>query len=628
MKRLLPLVLLLACPPGPVDPPVDPVEPPAWCVDGRAEFALGGRSEPLGAYPDDHWTLPADTRTGLRVHLEAEQSPELLAEFPADWGDLFDDLSTLDGWGLTAGVVFKFRFGLDAASITQETVGIVAFTPEGPRHVAADIQVTEFPDTVILRPRRPLPISSEVAAAIFQGATSTDGTCVRPSTPLRELLSPASELAPGVPAHVLSPRYLQAAQAFGKDPADIAAMTVFTTQSTPMESVAVAADVRSRDYAPVGAPACAPWSGGQRCELLVPVKDYRGPDRTTARDFAGIPVDEYDLPVTVWLPPGDAPAPVAFVGHGLGADRSALDGAAQELFDLGIAAISSDAIEHGDHPTNDGGDLVTGVLTFFALTTSPEPSIDPRRLRDNFRQSTWDRLQVLEAVRDGLDVDGDGAVDLDPERLLYFGASLGGMMGSETLALSDDVLGGLLAIAGGRLTQVVSESSTYRPLMDLMIPAGYSNDDLLRILPVVQAVADGGDPMVWANYIVNERLVGDVGDPPQLIVHYVLDDVTVNNVSNTNHAAALGLPAVGREIWPNPELVFEAGPVVGNLANGGTGAIQLFDVGTRRQDPGVDPEPLSHGSVLGSYESWSVWRPFLDLVARGQPGVVFDPYAQ
>jgi len=616
--------VLMGCPSQPPDPPV--VDPPDWCTDGRAGSRLGGRADPIGVYPDDHWTLPADTRTGLRVHLEAEQNPGLLAEFPPEWGGLFDDLSTLDGWGLTSGVVFRFEFGVDAASITEDHVGIVAFTDAGPVHFGVDIAVTEFPDTVILRPRRPLPIATQVAAAVFQGATSTDGSCIRPAPHLRELLHPASELAPGVPAHVLAPRYAQALEAFERGPADVAAMTVFTTQSTPMESVAVAEDVRARDYALDSVEPCVTHGSGRRCEALLTVQDYRGPDRTTAVDFDGTPVDSYALPVAIWLPAGDGPFPVAFVGHGLNSSRHGLDGFVEILRDLGIAAISSDAIEHGDHPTKSADSSAVGVLNFFALEASPEPSIHPRRLRDNFRQSTWDRLQVYEAVRDGIDADGDGAIDLDASRLLYVGASLGGMMGSETMALVDDVLGGFTGIAGGRLTQVVTESSTYQPLMDLMIPAGYGNDDLLRVIPVVQAVADGGDPMVWANYVVNERLVGDPADPPQLLVHYVLADETVNNVSNTNHAAGLNVPGVGREIWPQPELVFQSGPLSGNLPNGGTAAVQHLDVGSHWTDPDGAKEPLTHGSALRSHESWSVWFPFLEDVVAGTPGEVFDPY--
>ncbi len=624
-------VLLVACPTEPVDPPVDPpVDSPDWCDDGRAGFALSSsRAEPLGVWPDDHWTLPANTRTGLRVHLESEQSEGLLADFPPQWGSLFDDLSTLDGWGLTAGVVFKFRFGIDVASVTEDRVGIVAFTPDGPLTYGVDVVVTDFPDTVILRPRRPLPIGVQAAAAVFQGATSTDGTCIRQPPHLRELLSPASELQPGVPAHVLAPRYQQAAEAFGKTPADIAALTVFTTQTTPMESVAVAADVRTRDYAPVSPFDCSPSGIGQRCEGLVEVMDYRGPDRTTPMDFDGAPVSSYELPVTVWLPPDEGPRPVVLGGHGLNSTRHGLDGGPQEMMNLGFAVISTDAIQHGDHPANEGDSEELGsVLTFFALTVSPEPSIEPRRLRDNFRQSVWDRLQILEAIRDGFDVDGDGEADLDPERMMYFGASLGGMMGSETLALADDLQAGFLAIAGGRLTQVVTESSTYGALMDLMIPEGYGYDDLARVIPVVQAVADGGDPMVWANYIVRDRLVGDPADPPQVLVHYVLEDETVNNISNPNHAAGLGLPGGGREIWPMPEVAFGPGPVEGNLPNGGTAAIQLFDQGTSRSNPGVDPEPLQHGSVLGSFESWSVWWPFMEDAAAGEPAQVFDPYVQ
>ena len=623
----LPLTLLLGCPAGPTEPNPPQVEPPAWCEDGRAGFLLGSsRDAPIGVWPDDHWVSAADTVTGLRVDITSADADGLLSEIPPRWHPLFNDLSTIDGWGLTAGVVFRFEFIVDVASVTEENVGLVILGPDGPEPVGVDIEITEFPDTVILRPRRPLPHATPVAAAVFQGATSSDGTCIRPGRHLRELLSPATELAPGAAAHPLAARYQRAANAFGRAPEDIAAMTVFTTQSTPLESVEVAKDIRGRDFAFVLDGDCAPSEGGTRCDGTIEVNDYRTADRVTPVPFDATPQGSYALPVCVWLPEGPGPHPTAMVGHGLSSRRDQLDGFVPHLMALGIAVISTDALEHGDHPDNTGGAVDLGVIDFFAITTDGETSIDPRRLRDNFRQSTWDRLQVLEAVRDGLDADGDGTVDLDETRLLYVGQSLGGMMGSETMALTDDFLGGYMVVAGGRLISVVTGSESYAPLLEAVIPPGYSGDDLTRVLTVVQAVADGGDPMVWASWIIGDRLLGDPADPPQLLSQYVLGDEVVNNKSNTNHAAGLGLPLVGREIWPQPELDRAEGSVEGNLPNGGTAAIQLFDNGSPQTDPDAPPQTLSHGSVAKSWEAWSVWYPFLEAMAQGEAGRVSDPY--
>ncbi|MCO4771997.1 MAG: hypothetical protein KDA24_18340 [Deltaproteobacteria bacterium] len=632
---LVGLLPLMACPTAEPEPQPDPTQAvaPDWCDDGRAEsIAHGRRSEPIGVYPDDHYVLPdPNTRTGLRVHVEYDQNPELLSLFPPEWAVLFDEVSTLDGWGLTAGIMFRFEFALDPATITPEQVAIVAFEDGGPVRYAADVQITEFANTVVARPRRPLPPMTEVAAVLLQGNISSDGSCVRQGEHLRELLSPFSELTPGRNPHVLAPRYEAAMEALDIGPADVAHMTVFTTQSTPLDSLDVLADVQSRTYGLDGPMSCSNVSGGRvDCEGTITVMDYRGPDRTTAVDFDATPQSSYALPVSITLPgpPEDGPYPLAMIGHGLSGNRNSQGGAGRELNEMGLAVIATDAIEHGDHPTrtDPGADALESVLDFFAITADPVPSIQPRVLRDNFRQSAWDRIQVLEAVRQGIDVNEDGVDDLDPTQMVYFGASLGGMMGSETMALTDDFKGGMLGIAGGRISQVVTSSSTYQPLLDLMVPPEYAGDDLVRVIPIVQAVIDGGDPMVWARYIVGERLVGDAADPPQLLVQYAYEDEVVSNVTNRNHAHGLNIPLVGRELFPLQELEKPAGPVQGNLPNGGTAALQIIDMGRPQNDPDAEPTPVSHGSSLSTLEASMVWRGFLEAGLAGEAGIVFDPY--
>jgi dienelactone hydrolase len=639
MRRDLPLLaalLLTACPsaePEPVPEPT-PTPSPDWCRDGRAlSIAHGRRTQPIGVYPDDHYARPdANTRTGLKVHLEPDQNPLLVANFPPEWAPIFDDISGLDGWGLTAGIVFGFEFSLDPAAVTPESVRVVAFEPEGPVVYPVDVELTAFPNTLIARPRLPLPPSTEVAAVVLQGPLSSDGTCVRPAEHLRELLSPASELAPGVPAHVLSPRYLAALDALDLGPADVAHMTVFTTQSTTFDSLDVLADVQARTYAFDGPLACAPAGGDAvDCEGSLTVMDYRGPDGRVPVGFTGDPSGQYALPVSITLPgpPSAGPYPVILIGHGLGGSRNNQGGATEELTSLGLAVVATDAIEHGDHPTRSDpdGDSITSALDFFAIVADPDPSIDAPRLRDNFRQSAWDRIQVYEAVRQGIDVDGDGADDLDPANLMYFGASLGGMMGSETMALTGDLKGGMLAITGGRITQVVTTSDLFGAILDVMVPPGYGRDDLARVIPLVQAVVDGGDPMVWARYIVRERLVGDATDPPQLLVHYAFQDEVVPNPTNRNHAHGLGVPLVGRELFPLEELDKVAGPLSGNLPNGGTAGLQILDMGRPMNNPEGTASPVDHAGVLRTYESWSVWRPFLESALADEPGVIADPYA-
>lgn len=99
------------------------------------------------------------------------------------------------------------------------------------------------------------------------------------------------------------------------------------------------------------------------------------------------------------------------------------------------------------------------------------------------------------------------------------------------------------------------------------------------------------------------------------------------NIANAAVARATGLPGVGAAAFPIADVEFGPGPVTGNLADGGSGGIQLFDVVTERSAPGQDPAPATHDSVTTSFEGWTAAATFLMPVLDGDPGVVVDPYA-
>ena len=48
-------------------------------------------------------------------------------------------------------------------------------------------------------------------------------------------------------------------------------------------------------------------------------------------------------------------------------------------------------------------------------------------------------MQLVRVIEVGMDVDGDGSADLDPNRISYFGNSAGGMYGSMLLALEPSI---------------------------------------------------------------------------------------------------------------------------------------------------------------------------------------------
>ena len=70
--------------------------------------------------------------------------------------------------------------------------------------------------------------------------------------------------------------------------------------------------------------------------------------------------------------------------------------------------------------------------------------------RDAIRQQVIDLMQLVRVIEIGVDVDGDGIVDLDSSRISYFGISFGaGAIGHIFMAVEPDVKFGALASPGG-----------------------------------------------------------------------------------------------------------------------------------------------------------------------------------
>ncbi len=189
------------------------------------------------------------------------------------------------------------------------------------------------------------------------------------------------------------------------------------------------------------------WGDSDRVIAATPTKRTPRPAGATTVGFALI------------VPAGAPPAggwPVAIFGHGFGRSKLDVFLAAQGNAARGIATIAIDAVGHGGGP-NSAIDVSTangvtrvpghgraqdtngdGAMTFFETISAPaEP--DPKaavQLRDGLRQTALDVAALTQALRRGVDVDGDGREDLSRSRIGYFGQSLGGIYGTIAYAAS------------------------------------------------------------------------------------------------------------------------------------------------------------------------------------------------
>lgn len=587
----------------------------------------------FGAFPDDSFTVddPA-TRTGLRLDLTAERIPEVAA-FTDTYAEIFSSLSRLDGFGLSAGIWLRFDGALDPSSVVSgeitaspladqaAPVALIAVTEDGPAPWPYEAFVTDDGATLVLEPMVPLPPRTEIRVAVTDRLRAADGRPVTSSQAMKVALAGGGDPRVG-------PRVAAAAADLVGDGGvasidQLAGVVVFTTQSVREDGEAIAAEVAARDIAPLPGTTCEAESRWVRCEGSFDAVDYRG-DGDVIPDLVGA-IDtgrRYTLAFTAWLPLdrpgpyGGTAFPTVIFGHGLGGTREQGAELAEFAAPRGMATIAIDAVRHGEHPTAESPAALRRILDFFGLDIQ-ELTFQPLRMRDHFRQSTYDKLQLVRMLRGGVDVDGDAVVDLDPDRLSYLGVSLGGIMGPELLALAPEISAAVLVVAGGRVSTVITDAERFSIIVDLMRPEGTTDGDVDRFLPVLQTLLDRGDAVTWAPSVLG------AGSGPHLLMGMAIDDDTVPNVANRALARALRIPVV-------PPLRQEVGivsitaaaPVAANMPDGQTAGLLQFD----RVIEGGQVVPATHGNLAASSVGIEAWFTFLDSHLRDGSPTIIDPY--
>jgi len=191
---------------------------------------------------------------------------------------------------------------------------------------------------------------------------------------------------------------------------------------------------------------------------------------------------------TLTLPSGAKPEggwPIAIHGHGGGLSKDVgggLPNIAAAMAEQGVATIAINVVGHGFGPLSTltvsktsgvpvtfpaggrGSDLNgDGVIDAREgiRAAAPQTIIDDS---DGFRQTVVDLMQLVRVIEIGMDVDGDTLPDLNPSRIYYVGQSLGGMYGTDFLAVEPDVHAGVINVAGGSRTSRVLNNFGDRPL--------------------------------------------------------------------------------------------------------------------------------------------------------------------
>ncbi|MSP73659.1 MAG: hypothetical protein EXR76_16105 [Myxococcales bacterium] len=600
-------------------PPSDTSSPPdarAGCGDTTFAYdPLSGAT--LQTFPDDFYTALDPSRpTGLRISLSGELAP-WVDRLPGNFASVFRQLETLDGWGTTAGIVLRFTGPL--GPIPDGAVRLLVQGEEGgpevPLDVPFEIQTADEGATLILWPMVPLRPETQYGVVVGEVLTDAAGDCLSTNETLTSLLDGT---ASDPRLERLLPRYAALLESAGQSPQGVRAAVVFTTQSIEVESQAIAADIVTHDFSWSTPPTCVDAPLYRICDGAFRAADYRGAEGYVAD---GTPQLEYELPVRAWLPLGQpGPFPVTIFGHGLGSGKEQGDALAEVAAPMGMATVAIDAPSHGLHPTATAtGDLLQ-IMDFFGINILAQ-RLDALVLRDHWRESTYDKLQLIRLLNDDGDLDGDGASDVDPSRLSYFGVSLGGIMGPELLALSDDLGAGVLSVPGGRVASIISDAPQFEILIRAMTPPGTPPGEVARFFPVLQTLLDRGDAANYGPRILSNRLTD--GPSPHLLFAMAINDEIVPNVCNRALARAIGVPHVA-PVLQEVGIIGEAPPTPfsGNLDDGQTTAgLFQFDHITRGE--GRPPEVAEHSNVPSSREGILQATHFLKAwIETGLPEII------
>ncbi len=603
----------------------DTAEPPAWC-DGATTYAY----DPLNAvlpttFPDDFLTVDnAASATGLDVSLTDANAPWAQSGLPPAFQLVFTQLNTLNGFGTTAGIYLRFTDMLgslpsgETDSVSSDVLQLVELGDDGATRIPYELKITDEGATAILLPMVPLRPASRHAVVLTTEHVAKDGGCIAPGAALRGLLEGATT---DPLFDRLVPRYAEALAALDLAPHQVSAAVVFTTQTIEGESAAIAESIRKTDFL---------WSDGADCQAQ---PDYLRCERTfTASDYRkdgiladGQPVADYELPVRAWLPlDGEGPWPTIVFGHGLSGDRNQAKRLAEAAVPQGLAVIAIDAAEHGDHPAGTAQSELEQVMAFFGIDTAAL-ALNPLKLRDNWRQSTYDKLQVLRLLQLDADLDADGSPDVKMDELAYFGVSLGGIMGSELLSMTDAFGAGVLAVGGGRVATIIEEASQFEIVITLMKPEGTTDGDVARFFPILQTLIERGDSANYAPHLLRDRLVGKA---PHLLMINVIDDDTVPPGTNRMLARALGVPHVPpvlEDVGIIP--LADAAPITGNLDDGAlTAGFFQYDTITKKE--GDKPKGATHSNVGDSREGILQSLTFIQTWLDEPAPTIIDPYAE
>lgn len=225
--------------------------------------------------------------------------------------------------------------------------------------------------------------------------------------------------------------------------------------------------------------------------------------------------------------------PVVVFGHGLGGSGRDVYQIARMGIQVPMVGIGISALQHGRRGN---------VINFFNLTNITTT-------REFFRQTIADFMQLVRMIQRAHEARVAPFDSIDPQRIVYLGGSLGGIMGTMFVAVDNQVLVGMLSVPGGGLPNILASrqiGQLLEPLLGVVIglspTSPYFAPFLHRFQQVAQWALDPADPINYAPYVVvpGRQLRGV--PPKRILMHEGIVDDVVPNQTTDDLALAMELP--------------------------------------------------------------------------------------
>lgn len=234
------------------------------------------------------------------------------------------------------------------------------------------------------------------------------------------------------------------------------------------------------------------------------------------------------------------PVPVVIFGHGL------FGSAAEYLQDEYIQSIANDhcyVILAGDFIGLSSGQLDTAGSAAGDLNKAPS-------LVEMLPQGIINFIALKEMIRGSLasapQFQQDGVSILDPDRVYYLGASLGGIMGGVFMSYDKTIELGVLGVPGGAWSVLVERSYAWA-LLQSLVSSAYDGELTYEMLTaLLTTLFEPYDPITTEGGAISDPLPGV--PKKHLLLYETVGDSLVNNLATETLARTMGIPVIGPSV--------------------------------------------------------------------------------